>query len=83
MMSAISNLPKNMACEIRIVVLPRRTGDPPAAGRREEPVLPYTEEDSLLINSGDYNALGCQEAQHKLAAFAQEQGFGKPRLPSV
>ena len=47
---------------------------------RDEPVLPYTEEDSLLINSGEYNALGCQEAQQKLAAFAQEHGFGKPTV---
>jgi len=63
--------------EIRIVILPRRTGEPPDAGKREEPALPYTEEDSLLINSGDYNALGCQEAQHQLAAFAQKHGFGQ------
>jgi leucyl-tRNA synthetase len=66
--------------EIRIVILPRRTGEPPAAGQREEPALPYTEEDSLLINSGDYNGLGCQEAQHQLAAFAQKQGFGQPTV---
>jgi leucyl-tRNA synthetase len=39
--------------------------------------LPYTEEDSLPINSGDYNSLGCQEAQQKLAAFAEQHGFGK------
>jgi leucyl-tRNA synthetase len=43
-------------------------------------VLPYTEEDSLLINSGEYNSLGCQEAQQKLAAFAQEHGFGQPTV---
>ena len=68
---------KKYGLEVRIVILPRRTGELPPAGQREEPVLPYTEEDSLLINSGDYNALGCQEAQHQLAAFAQEHGFGK------
>ena len=46
-------------------------------------MLPYTEEDSLLINSGEYNGLGCQEAQQKLAAFAEEHGFGKPQLRFV
>ena len=68
---------KKYGLEVRIVILPRRIGEPPAAGQREEPALPYTEEDSLLINSGDYNALGCQEAQHKMAAYAEEHGFGK------
>jgi leucyl-tRNA synthetase len=60
--------------EVRIVVLPRRTVD--ADGGGEAPMLPYTEEDSLLINSGEYNGLGCVEAQHKMAAAAEERGFG-------
>ena len=67
---------KKYGLEVRIVVLPRRTQEP-AEGQPEEHVLPYTEEDSLLINSGDYNSLGCQEAQQKLAAFAEKHGFGK------
>src|SRR5579859_2105294 len=29
--------------EIRVVILPRRTEEPPAAGQKEEPVLPYTD----------------------------------------
>jgi len=68
---------KKYDLEVRIVVLPRRTGEPPAEGQPEEPVLPYAAEDSLLINSGEYNSLGCQEAQHKMAAYAEEHGFGK------
>ena len=40
-------------------------------------MLPYTEEDSLLINSGEYNSLGCQEAQQKLAAFRRETQLRK------
>ena len=66
--------------EARVVVLPRRTGEPPAPGRPDEPVLPYTAEDSLLMNSGEYDGLGCQEAQQKMAAFAQEHGFGEPTV---
>ena len=71
---------KKYGLEVRIVVLPRRSGEPPAAGKPDEPVLPYTEEDSLLMNSGEYNGLGCQEAREKLAAFAEEHGFGKPTV---
>jgi leucyl-tRNA synthetase len=71
---------KKYGLEIRIVVLPRRSGEPPVAGQPDEPVLPYTEEDSLLINSGDYNSMGCQEAHEKMASFAQEHSFGKPTV---
>jgi leucyl-tRNA synthetase len=67
---------KKYGLEIRIVVLPRRlTND--AAHEDEEPVLPYTAEDSLLINSGPFNTLGNVEAQKKMAASAEEHGFGK------
>ncbi|HVW78980.1 MAG TPA: leucine--tRNA ligase [Alloacidobacterium sp.] len=57
--------------EIRVVILPRRTEE------SENSELPYTAEDSLLINSGEFNSLGNQEAQQKMAAFAEEKGFGK------
>jgi leucyl-tRNA synthetase len=66
--------------EVKVVVLPRRVGEPVADGAHEPPVLPYTEEDSLVINSGVYNMLGCDEAQHKMAAFAKEHGFGEPTI---
>jgi leucyl-tRNA synthetase len=65
--------------ETRIVILPRRTIDP-STGKDEEPLLPYTAEDSLLINSGDFNTLGNLEAQHKMAAFAEEQKFGTAKV---
>ncbi|MGB6158032.1 MAG: leucine--tRNA ligase [Acidobacteriaceae bacterium] len=67
---------KKYELEIRVVILPRRQGGPPADGETE-PLLPYTEEDSLLINSGEFSSLGCEEAQHKMAANAEEHGFGK------
>ena len=63
--------------EARIVILPRREGEPAKQGEVEEPVLPYTQEDSLLINSGEFTGLGCKEAQQKMAAFAEQKGFGK------
>jgi leucyl-tRNA synthetase len=67
---------KKYGLEIRIVILPRRTGEP-SGHSLDEPVLPYTEEDSLLINSSEFSALGCQEAQHKMAAYAAENKFGE------
>ncbi|HLK53113.1 MAG TPA: leucine--tRNA ligase, partial [Candidatus Angelobacter sp.] len=63
--------------EIRIVILPRRIGQPPAAGEPESHVLPYTEKDSLLINSGEFSQLTNQEAIEKMSAIAEEKGFGK------
>jgi leucyl-tRNA synthetase len=67
---------KKYGLEIRVVVLPRRKGEPGENGE-EEPLLPYGEEDSLLINSGEFNSLGCQEAQKKMAEYAEQHGFGK------
>jgi leucyl-tRNA synthetase len=63
--------------EIRVVILPRRVGEPPAADEEETPVLPYTAEDSLLINSGEYNGLSNREAIEKMTADAEQRGFGK------
>jgi leucyl-tRNA synthetase len=63
--------------EIRIVILPRRTGEPPQPGEPAEPALPFTEEDSLLINSGEYNSMGTAEARQKMALHAKEMGFGE------
>ena len=63
--------------EARIVILPRRIGPPAAPGEREAPVLPYTEKDSLLINSGPFSELSNQEAIEKMTAYAEKGGFGK------
>jgi leucyl-tRNA synthetase len=63
--------------EIRVVILPRREGEPPEAGEPESPVLPFVEEDSVLINSGQWNGLACRQAQEVMAKYAGEHGFGK------
>jgi leucyl-tRNA synthetase len=65
------------ALEVRIVILPRRVGEPPAANQEETPILPYTEKDSLLINSGAYTGLTNQDAIEKMSAAAEQGGFGK------
>ncbi len=61
--------------EMRVVVLPRRRSEP-TDGEDQEPVLPFTEEDSLLINSGEFSSLTTQAARKKMTAYAHERGFG-------
>jgi leucyl-tRNA synthetase len=70
---------KKYGLEIRVVILPRRNGESTENGK-EEAVLPFTSEDSLLINSGEFSTLGCREAQQKMAAYAREKGFGRPTV---
>jgi len=49
----------------------------PAKSTEELPALPYTaEDDSVLVDSGQWTGESCEEAQRKMAAFAQEHGFG-------
>ncbi|MGE5207638.1 MAG: leucine--tRNA ligase, partial [Chlamydiota bacterium] len=68
---------KKYGLDIRVVILPRREEEPPAAGEPEEPVLPFTATDSLLINSGPFDGLSCAEAIKKMAEHAEKHGFGK------
>jgi leucyl-tRNA synthetase len=63
--------------DIRVVILPRRIGEPPAEGEPEKPVLPYTHKDSMLINSGEFNELSNEEALQKMTIYAEQHGFGK------
>src|SRR5882757_395687 len=50
----------------------------PNAGT-DEPALPYVAEDeAVLIESGQWTGENCLEAQQKMAAFAETNGFGKP-----
>jgi leucyl-tRNA synthetase len=68
---------KKYDLEVRVVVLPRREEEVNADTDHDAPVLPFSGEDSLLMNSGDFNMLGCREAQKQMAEFAAKQGFGK------
>ncbi len=68
---------KKYDLEIRVVILPRREQEVPEAGQPEEAVLPFTAMDSLLINSGGFSGLPCQEAIVKMSKLAEERGFGK------
>jgi leucyl-tRNA synthetase len=65
---------------IRVVVMPRRTEKPKGIDEPQEPVLPYTGKESLLINSGEFSGLACEEAIEKMAKVAEQKGFGKPTI---
>ena len=67
---------KKYGLDIRVVILPRREGDAPN-GDPNNPVLPFTETSSLLINSGEFSELSSEEAIAKMSKYAEEHGFGK------
>ena len=67
---------KKYGLDIKVVILPRREGDAPD-GNPNEPVLPFVETNSLLINSGEYNGLPSDEAIAKMSRFAEDHSFGK------
>ncbi len=68
---------KKYDLDIRVVVLPRRTREPGEGGKKDEPVLPFTPPESLLINSGEFDGLSNAEAIEKMAQHAEQHGFGK------
>ncbi len=65
---------KKYKLEIRLVILPQ-SSDPEET--MVEPPLPFTTMDGIVVNSGEFNGLSCQDAIEKMSALAQEKGFGK------
>ncbi len=65
---------KKYGLEIRIVILPM-SGDPDDTVA--EPQLPFSGHEGMLINSGRYNTLPCDDAIRKMSAYAEENKFGK------
>ncbi len=60
--------------EIRLVILPQ-SSDPEET--MVEPPLPFTTMDGIVVNSGEFNGLSCEDAIKKMSARAEEKGFGK------
>ena len=60
--------------DIRLVILPI-SDDPEAT--MTEPQLPFTTHYGMLINSGPYSGMECDAAIKKMAADAEQKGFGK------
>ncbi|HWS95676.1 MAG TPA: leucine--tRNA ligase, partial [Candidatus Methylomirabilis sp.] len=67
---------KKYGLDIRVVIMPRREGDS-ASGDSHAEDLPYTEMNSLVINSGEFSGLPNEEAIVKMSKYAEDHGFGK------
>ncbi len=65
---------KKYKLQIRLVILPAST-DPEET--MTAPPLPFTTMDGIVVNSGEFSGLSCQEAIAKMSARAAEKGFGK------
>jgi leucyl-tRNA synthetase len=65
---------KKYGLEIRLVIL-SMSGDPDETVA--EPVLPFVGHGGMLVNSGRYNGLACDEAIKVMSAYAEEHKFGK------
>jgi len=52
----------------------------PASPSADEPVLPFTTEDGVLVNSGEFNGLTCTEAEKTLQEIAVRKGFGEAKV---
>jgi leucyl-tRNA synthetase len=60
--------------DTRVVILPKAS-DPEET--MAEPALPFTTMDGILVNSGEFSGLSCEEAITAMSARAAEKGFGK------
>ena len=50
------------------------------SGSSEEPELPFTTKDGVVIHSGEYSGLGCAEATKRMQEAAERGGFGKAAI---
>src|SRR5579859_1814066 len=58
---------------IRLVIRPRD-------GAEAEATVPFISEDGILLNSGDFDGLSCEQAMHALQVEAKRDGFGEPKV---
>jgi leucyl-tRNA synthetase len=65
---------KKYGLDIRLVILPL-TKD--VEDTVAEPALPFVGYEGMLVNSGRYNTLSCDEAIKTMSAYAEENRFGK------
>ncbi|MGA7294668.1 MAG: leucine--tRNA ligase [Terriglobales bacterium] len=65
---------KKYGLEIRLVILPE-SSDPEET--MAEPELPFTTMNGILVNSGEFSGLSCEQAIAQMSAVAAEKGFGK------
>ncbi len=60
--------------EIRLVILPASTDQEETMAA---PPIPFTPTNGILVNSGEFSGLECDEAIAKMSAYAEEKKFGK------
>src|SRR5215469_12716467 len=70
---------KKYGLEIRQVIASRPDSGT-AQGEVDVQKAAFTTTDGVLINSGSFTGLGCEEAIGKMAEYARQQGFGKPTV---
>ena len=61
----------------RKYAIPIRQVIAPADPKAEAPELPFTAEDGVLVNSGEYDGLSCAEAQRRMQDTAARGAFGE------
>src|SRR2546428_10294165 len=66
--------PKKYKLPVRLVIMPLSSNPEETM---VEPPLPFTTLDGILVNSGPFNGLDCEEAIKKMTSHAEEHGFGK------
>ncbi len=52
----------------------------PANPAAEEPALPFSSHEGVLVNSGEFSGLSCEAAQKKLQEIATSKGFGEASI---
>jgi leucyl-tRNA synthetase len=62
---------KKYGTEIREVIVPAEAGEGARSTR------PFTTHDGILVNSGEFTGLGCDDAIREMSAYAEKNGFGK------
>ena len=60
--------------------IPIRRVIAPADPKAEEPALPFTTKDGVVINSGEFNGLSYEEAVRKFQDKAVAGGFGESKI---
>ena len=70
---------KKYGLSIRQVIQPR-AGSEAAQGDLDVQKAPFTTTDGVLINSGPFTGLSCDDALKKMAEYAEQHSFGKPTV---
>ena len=60
--------------------IPIRRVIAPTDSAAEERELPFSSEEGVLINSGEFDGLTCAQAQQRLGEIAKENGIGEPTV---